>query len=266
MVLAKKHNHSGFLSIDIMAQTSRLKRIDPTLKCLVLFALAIICVASKSTYTGIFLTLAMFVLAVIFGGVRVHHYVQTLMLPAVFLFTGGLALLFEVTSEPVGVLCFRVLGFWLSVSVNSQIQTSLVVSRAFGAVSCLCLLGSTTPMPDIVSVLRRARFPVAIIDLMYLIYRYIFVLISIHHDMRMAARSRLGFRGYRSSMRTNGMVFSTLLGRSYRMASRNFDAMESRCYEKGICFMGNRSRIAFSHIAISTTLILFSFLTSILFG
>ena len=253
--ITRRHKHSGFLSNDVLAQISRLKKVNPTLKFWTLLALMVISVASRNPYTGLFLMLAMFIIAVFVGGVSVHHYVQVMVLPVSFLLIGGLALLFEVSSGTIGILNINVFGFWLIVSENSQSQTALVISRAFGAVSCLCVLSVTTPMPDIIGVLRRARCPDFIIDLMYLIYRYVFILILMHFDMRNAARSRLGYRDFRTSMRATGNIYANLLSRSYKVAAMNFDAMESRCYESGIIFMEHRKKITFAQGCLSVILL-----------
>ena len=253
--VTRRHKHSQFLSSDELAQISRLKKVNPTLKFWMSLALTVISVASKNPYTGLFLMLAMFIIAVIVGGTSINRYIQTIVLPVSFLLIGGLALLFEVSSGPTGVLNLNVFGFWLIVSENAQSQTALVISRAFGAVSCLCALSISTPMPDIIGVLRRARCPGFIIDLMYLIYRYIFILMSLHHEMRNAARSRLGFRGYRTSLRATGKIYASLLARSFQFAGRNFDAMESRCYDSGIVFLEHWNRVTLLHGCFSAMLL-----------
>jgi ABC-type cobalt transport system, permease component CbiQ and related transporters len=148
-----------------------------------------------------------------------------------------------------------VFGVWLSVSVKSQAHTALIVSRAFGAVSCLCFLSLTTPMPDIIAVLRRIRCPSFIIDLMYLIYRYIFILLSLHHEMHDAAKSRLGFKDYRTSLHATGKIYANLLANSYQFASKNFDAMESRCYDTGIRFLERRISLTAPQIFVSVVLL-----------
>ena len=232
--------------------------MNPTLKFWTLLVLIIICVASRNTYTGVFLVMVMLTLAVFVGGMRLHHYVHILALPVSFLLIGGIALLFEVSSQPAGVLNFGLFGVWFSVSAAAQARTALIVSRAFGAVSCLCLISVTTPMSDIISVMRRARCPELIIDLMYLIYRYIFILLSLYHDMYDAAKSRLGFRNYRTGIRATAQIFANLLARSYQFASKNFDAMESRCYDSGIVFLERKKNISFPQGAVSAALVLIS--------
>ena len=258
------HTHTKSLSIDIMAQTSRLKETDPKLKFWTLFALLIVCIASKSVFTGLFLVLLMMLLSVKVGGLDLHHYMSVLVVPIRFLLVGGLALLLEVSTEPVGIWNLPILGSWLCLTEKAQISTSLTISRAFGAISCLCLLSTTTPMPDIIGVLRRAKCPDIVIDLMYLVYRYIFILISVHQDMYNAAKSRLGLHDYRTSMRTTAKIYSSLLVRSFNFAGKNFDAMESRCYDTGIAFLQQEYEITIAEKCVSAGLILGAIAISIL--
>ena len=259
-----KHRHTQALSIDVLAQVSRLKKINPMLKFWTLLALIVICVASNNPLTGIFLIVSMPALAVLAGGLRLHHYIEIISLPVSFLLVGGFTLLVEAAPGPDGILNLQVFGQWLSVSANSQMRTALTVSRAMGAVSCLCFLSVTTPMADIIGALRRARCPAVLVDLMYLIYRYVFILLSLHHEMRNAAKSRLGFRDYRSSMRATGNIYANLLARSYQFAGRNFDAMESRCYDTGIRFLDRKAGIAFVHILVSAVLLIAALCLSLL--
>jgi len=265
LAIAGRHRHGGFISIDIYAQGSRLKSSNPILKFWTLLALIIICVASMSVLTGIFLTIVMMSLAVFAGGLKIHQYVQIITLPVSFLLIAGLALLFEISPDPVGVINLSVFGSWLSVTASAQERTATIVSRALGAVSCLTFLSVTTPMPDIIGVLRKARCPDLLIDLMYLIYRYIFILLSLHHHMRDAAKSRLGFIDYRTSMRSTGKIYANLLSRSYVFASRNFDAMESRLYDTGIRFLEHKHKLTPVDIGISAALLIIAVLLSFVY-
>ena len=244
--------------IDSLAQKSRLKNVNPALKFCTCLALVIIAVTSKNVYTGIFLMITMLILALFAGGLRLSQYTRILSAPLMFLLIAGLALLFDVSSEPTGILNVNIFGFWLCITDNTKIQTSLVISRTLGAVSCLLLLGLTTPMPDIIGVLRRFRCPDILIDLMYLIYRYIFILSSLHYQMNAAVKSRLGFMDYRTSLRSSGSIYSKLLARSFQIGSKNFDAMESRCYDTGIRFLEHPKSLTGTQLSVSVLFILAS--------
>jgi cobalt/nickel transport system permease protein len=118
-------------------------------------------------------------------------------------------------------------------------------------------------MPEIIGVMRRVRCPGLIIDLMYLIYRYIFIILTLHHTMYDAAKSRLGFRDYRTSLRATGKIYSSLFARSYGFAGKNFDAMESRCYSTEIRFLERRKELTPLHVSISALFLIISFCLSL---
>lgn len=69
------------------------------------------------------------------------------------------------------------------------------MARALGAVGCLYFLSLSTPVPELLDALRRARVPEVVGDLAVLIYRYIFILFATFRSMRDAAASRLGYAG-----------------------------------------------------------------------
>lgn len=252
IVLARlsHHKHTQFLSIDIYAQVSRMNQMNPMLKFVAILLLMVLCIVSETPVVGMFLVIAMMILVVFVGKMRLHDYVHLLGLPVSFLLISGLALLFEVHTQATGVFHVSIFGVWLCVSRAAQVEAALVIARAFGAVSCLYLLSLTTPMAELIGVLRRLHCPRTIIDLMYLIYRYIFILLTMYHTMKNAAKSRLGYVNYRTNMRTTGNIYSNLVSRSYRMAAQNFDAMESRCYRNEIHFLEQEKPVLAVHMAI----------------
>ena len=265
-MITGKHGHARFCTIDAAAQASRLNRVNPSLKLWTALALTVLSVTARSPLVGIFLTAAALIIVVCLGGLRLREYVHFLALPVSFLLTGALVLLFEVTGERVEGLGsgFTMFGLWFFVTPETQARAALVTARALGAVSCLYLLSLTTPMPDLIAALRRARCPDVLIDLMYLVYRYIFTLTTMYHTMRDAAASRLGYADYRTSLRTAGNIYANLLGRGYRQANRNFDAMESRCFDTGIKFLENREKVTGLQLAAAAGLTLLTLILSLL--
>ena len=238
-----RHKKEGFLIIDILVRKSRLYHVNASLKFWTTIILMILCISSNSAVIGIFLAIVMLFLTVIVGGFKIHDYMSMLVLPVSFLLLSGLALLIEYGGLPAGVLNLPFFHGYLSVMRTDQIRTALVMSKAFGAISCLYMLSLSTPMSDIIEVLKRAHVPDVIVELMYLIYRYTFLLIEMYYSMKNAAKSRLGDIDYRTSLRTTGSIYSNLLARSYRQANNMFDAMESRCFEGEIRFLESRKNM-----------------------
>ncbi|MFR8332217.1 MAG: energy-coupling factor transporter transmembrane component T family protein [Oscillospiraceae bacterium] len=111
-----------------------------------------------------------------------------------------------------------------------------VLTTALGAVSAMYLLALTTPIHEITSTLSRLHVPGILIELMYLIYRFIFLLSETAHQMHMAAQSRLGYWGWRQSMQTFGKSMANLLVTALRQAGNTYDAMVARCYDGRLAF------------------------------
>ena len=85
--------------------------------------------------------------------------------------------------------------------------------------------------------LRRLHLPSLMTELMYLIYRFVFVLLDTHGRMREAAGARLGWRDFRTSCRSFGGTAAGLLLVALRKSRTYYDAMAARGYDGGLCFL-----------------------------
>lgn len=253
-----RHKHGGgILHIDVLAQRSRLLGVNPALKTWGSLALLAICVASDHPAVGLVLLALCAVLTVAVGGVSLGDYLSILALPAAFLLLSTLAILFSFGPAPIGVLSFPLLGGYFSVTPTAQLRAAMVLCKALGAVSCLYLLSLSTPLAELIAVLRRAHVPAVVVELMYLIYRYLFILLEMHRSMHDAAESRLGYAGATASLRTTGAVYAGLLARSFRRAGVCFDAMESRCYDGEIRFLASAKPVTALHASAAGCLVVF---------
>lgn len=231
-----RHSHGGVLIIDVYARRSRYFGWSPALKTAGCVLLLVLCTAAPSPWVPLALAAVLAGLTVR-GGVPLHDYLALLSLPAAFVLLSGLALLWDWAPAGEGVLAVPLWRGSLVVTAAAQVRARLVMARALGAVSCLYFLSLSTTVPEILSVLRRARVPAVVTELAVLIYRYLFVLLSLYRSMGDAAASRLGYGGAARSLRTAGAVYGNLLAASFRRAGACFDAMESRCYDGEIRFL-----------------------------
>lgn len=243
LILISRHKHEGYLTIDLLAQKSRLNKVHQGVKFWSVLALIFLSVVSRTPVIGFMLFLLMLIFIVMVGGLDLQEYLSLLCVPVSFLILSGLALLFEYNVQSVGVINLPFFQGYLTVSRLSQQRAALVMAKALGAISCLYLLSLTTTMSEIIGLLRRIHVPDIVIELMYLIYRYIFILLEMYRSMKDAAKSRLGFIDFTTGLRTTGHIYANLLARSYRKADANFNAMESRCYMGEISFLENKKRL-----------------------
>lgn len=249
------HTHDNVFSIDILARRSALCSVNPALKVWSSVIVLMLCIAAQSPVMPLTLTLLLCFVTVQFGRISWHDYLSKFSLPAAFLLLSALALLWNFTPKAGGLLDIPCFSGYLSILPAAQTAAQLVLARALGAMSCLYFLSLSTPIPEIIAVLRGAHVPNAITDLAILIYRYIFLLFDTYHRMRSAAESRLGFCGLRRSLRTTGQIYALLLSNSFHKASACFDAMESRCYDKEIRFLTQKKPITWSSALVAFLLV-----------
>jgi cobalt ECF transporter T component CbiQ len=103
--------------------------------------------------------------------------------------------------------------------------------RSVAAISCLALIGWTTPLMELIPVFERLWIPAVLIDLALMIYRFLFVTATTLGEMRRAQSWRLGRADYRSRMRALSMLAGGLFMRCVQRARRLEDGIESRGYQ-----------------------------------
>lgn len=112
----------------------------------------------------------------------------------------------------------------------------------------MCFISLSTTVPEFIGVLQSLKIPGVVIELMYLVYRYIFVLLERFEQMNIAAQSRLGYQGVRGSFYTFTHLGGNLLVSSFRQSSLCFDAMESRGYQGKLDFLTEKKECRYTHV------------------
>ena len=106
----------------------------------------------------------------------------------------------------------------------------MALAKSLGAISAMYFLALNTPMTDVTLGLRRLKVPGLMIELMDLIYRFIFVLWETAANIRTAQDSRLGYTGFRRSIASLGGLSSMVFLRAWNKADAIYSALESRGY------------------------------------
>lgn len=242
------HNHVNFTSIDFYAERSGLGGINPGLKCFFTALTLILVLAANSFGVTVFVTVSLCAITVCVGKTPLWLYFRLLLLPLTFVLISGLALVFDYSATPIGIFNLPFFGGYFCATTATLLGTAHVTANAIASISALYTLSLSTPIADIIPVLRKIKVPEIIIELMYLIYRYIFVLSHTMAQLRTAADCRLGFFGWRTRMRSTAGIMTALLLRSFQRASTAYDAMESRCYTGTLRFLETPRPVRTRHL------------------
>ncbi len=228
--------HMGFTAIDHNAYNSALNSINSMLKTVFFTSVLIYGIVIDSPVVSLFIILSMAFITVVIGRIKLRYYIRVMSIPALFIVLSIAAVLVNFSRSSTGLFTLSLGGVNIFVTDEGIKKAVCIVIRAFGAVSCMYGLALSTPMADIIEVFRKFRLPEVIIELMFLIYRFIFVLLAVVENMTRATEARNGYGSIRSSFYSFGSIGKNLLLYSFRKADFAYDAMESRGYDGKIAF------------------------------
>ena len=157
-------------------------------------------------------------------GARVswRRFLGGVAVPAGFMFTGVLPILISLTWIPDHTLP----KLKLNLAAASE-----VINRGLAATTCLIFFATTTSISDILHLLRIARCPDFVLELMMLTYRFALALVQTARSVRLAQRLRLGYHSRFTGLRSLGLLAANLLPRSIDRAKRLAQGLESRGYD-----------------------------------
>lgn len=220
------------MGTDRYAYRSKLRCVDPMPKLFFSLVTMIVCLFCESVLVGVGTLLIVCALNIILGGHETRVLLRFLRIPIAFLAIGCLTIIFRPLSAGADALIsVRLFGrFPWGITAEYLNTGFMVFFKAMGTISCMYFLSFNTPMTDIVLALERLHVPKLFVELMELIYRFIFVLTETADKIRTAQESRLGYDGFRKSINSLGALASMVFLRAWRRGDRVWSALESRGY------------------------------------
>ena len=219
------------MGTDRCAYQSRLRRVSPMPKLLLSAAAMAVCLCCGSAAVGLATLVLMGVLITALGGLPPRVFFHFLKIPLAFLVIGCLTLLVNRYPQGAPVVAALPVGGWLwGFDGQSLALAGQIFCKALGCVACMYFLALNTPITDLTLALARLHVPRLLVELMELIYRFIFVLSETAGAIRVAQESRLGYQGLGRSLTSLGTLASVVFLRAWKKADRVYTALESRGY------------------------------------
>ncbi|MEA5082642.1 MAG: cobalt ECF transporter T component CbiQ [Lachnospiraceae bacterium] len=239
----KAHSHGQFLDIDLIAQSSLLKDVNAVLKCIVAVGVLIMVMVGNNILFSTITVVSMAFITIKIGGVSTSTYLKLMMMPLAFIVLGTVAIAISISKNKVGIVNLPLFGYYLCFTKYGFINATKVSLNAFAGVSSLYMLSLSTPMYEVIDVLKKCKLPQVVIELMFLIYRYIFILFKMQSLMHISAESRLGYSGVRQSIFSFTHIGANLLAVSFKKAGDYYDSMVSRGYDGNLNFLIEENKI-----------------------
>ena len=220
------------LSIDRYAYINRLRKTHPVEKLLFAGVPLSFCLVLEQIDLYAFVILSMAFSTVLIAGIPAKFYVKILLLPLPFVLGSLLAIVVNLSRSPGQFYVeVRFFSLFAGVTESSLRQGFLILTRSYACVSCLYFISLTTPMVDIAWILRKMRAPAIFIELLIIMYRFIFELIDLAFLMKVSQESRLGYSSLIKSYRSLGQLITNLFAKALQHYRGLTAAMESRLYQ-----------------------------------
>lgn len=218
--------------IEQCAYNNRWRRVNPAAKAVFALCGLIAAFVSRSPLVTCCLTGIMAAVTVLGAGVPLSKYLRAVIPPLLFLAVSAATLAVSVSREGSPVQ----LNVHLEQAELSHI--ALTCTRSLGGLAALLFLSLSTPMTDIIALLRRLRVPEVLLDIMTLCYRTLFVFLEALHDTRTAQAARLGYATPRLAMRSLGILTANLTVQVWQRSSALHQAALARNNDGPLCFSG----------------------------
>lgn len=227
----KESGVSDHIQMDALAYSSRMLNWPPLGKLLLVIAVLVVNVMTDSIIAS---------LAVMVLGLSLMAYSTNMRIPFMLAIAIGEALLVLIvacgiisvngdTSQPcVWSADFLWMDFYMT--VDSFNQAWLVLIRAVAGITVMMAFATSTPIPHLAQALRQIRVPDEICEIVVLIYRYAFLLLERLDTMWSAAGSRLGFSGFKRTMRTTASIAVGIFTSSMNLADKAQISLDCRGY------------------------------------
>ncbi|WP_341278848.1 cobalt ECF transporter T component CbiQ [Paenibacillus sp. FSL H8-0537] len=81
-----------------------------------------------------------------------------------------------------------------------------IFTRILACLACMFFITLTTPFPELLQVLKRLKMPQIVLELMIIMYRFIFLLLDTAGAMLIAQRARGGQHGFRGKLQGTAAI------------------------------------------------------------
>ena len=188
--------------IEQSAYSNRWRCVSPAAKGLFATCGFVAIFAAKSPLTATFITGLLLAVTLIGAGITPTRYLRAAAPALFFLAMGSLSLAFAVDVDGGRPL--------LHMAPSGLSRLAEVGTRSLGALAALLFLVLTTPLVDLISLLRRLKIPELLLEIMVLCYRMLFVFSAAVHETWNAQSARLGYATARLTIRSLGGLAANL--------------------------------------------------------
>lgn len=220
------------LEIDNCAYFNNIKDVNPLIKLGITFIGVIASMLTQNANIHILIMLFMTSLILFIARVDMKLYIKCLKIPIIFLIIGiGLNLINISFENKDYIFNVNILGLYIGTTEFAVKSSVNILLRAMSCIISIYFLILTTPFNQLIIVLKKLHIPHTLIELMILIYRFIFIFIEEAEEIYKSQQLKFGYTNLRTSYNSMSLLIKTLFFRMMRRYEDMSISLDIKLYD-----------------------------------
>ncbi|KEI11932.1 cobalt ABC transporter permease [Clostridium novyi B str. ATCC 27606] len=236
------------ISIDKLSYISKLRHVNPMEKFIFAMTTMFFGIFLNNLIVSILIFYIMSFITLYKGKIPFKSYYKLILMPLFFLIIGTITIAINLGNNNNFIFRFSIFGINIGCTKESIYEAVQVLLKSMSSVTCLYFLALTTPIVEVLLVLKKLRMPKLFIELMGLIYRLIFILFETMNTIYISQKSRLGYSSIRLGYNSLGKLITILFIKAYKKSQDMYTALESRCYSGDINVIEPEYSVSYKNI------------------
>ena len=220
------------LEIDNCAYLNNIKDVNPLIKLGITFTGVIASMLTQNANIHILIMLFMTSLILFIARVDMKLYIKCLKIPIIFLIIGiGLNLINISFENKDYIFNVNILGLYIGTTEFAVKSSVNILLRAMSCIISIYFLILTTPFNQLIIVLKKLHIPHTLIELMILIYRFIFIFIEEAEEIYKSQQLKFGYTNLSTSYNSMSLLIKTLFFRMMRRYEDMSISLDIKLYD-----------------------------------
>lgn len=217
------------LLIDKYAYTNKLKDYSPQAKIIFACGGIVLPRLINNYYFDLLTIIIMVVLVVAIAKVPLKNYFKMLLLPISFLILSLIAIMVSINSNSY-LHYFKLGNIYIGITKDSLAIAAKLFTTVLSSLTSVYFLILTTPIIDIIKVLKKIKTPSLFIELMVLIYRSIFIFIEEANNIYLAQTMKFGYENNKNTLKSISLLIRNLFLRVFLKHREMNISLECKLY------------------------------------
>lgn len=218
------------LLIDKYAYTNKLADYNPMTKFIFVIGALTIVIFFNNPYINMSIFIIMSFLTIFVANIPLNKYLKIMAMPIVFLMISIISILLSISPNDIFIFSVKISNKYIGITRESLTESINTLSRVLASISSTFFLALTTPLNNIIKILKKLKLPNVLIELLVLIYRSIFIFLEESKDIIIAQEMKFGYNNMKNSYRSIALLIKSLFIRVLLRYEDMIISLDSKLY------------------------------------